>query len=237
MVEIKEHIRFMDFNSKEEGYYLIDRDAPSPDEKEIIEDIPFMQGVHDFSMLLGERIFKNRKITYEFWLPNRFYDQRKLLEQRVKRQLMMHGISQLFDTHDESFYWLGKCEEVKVDDNEETHTLTVKITFDCYPFMIASESYFTDIWDTFNFNHHVANWTKYVIQGEKEIFLINTGDTSLSPTVITDSDMKIILRGQTYSFKKGENKDFLMKLERGVNYLKIVGTGTIQFRFNAEVMG
>lgn len=237
MVEISEFITFGEFNSKKEGFYLIERDAPSPDEKEIIENIPFSQGVHDFSMILGERIFQNRKISYTFWLPSRMYAQRKLIEQDVKRKLMMNGINQLHDKHDESFYWLGKCEEVKIDDDEETKTLEVKIVFDCYPFMLSEQEYFTDVWNTFNFNHHVSVFTKYTIVGTKEIFLINTGDTSISPTIITDSDIQIILKGQTYYFTKGENKDFLMKLERGINHLKIAGSGTIKFRFRVEVMG
>lgn len=237
MVEIVEHIKFGDFDSREEGFYLTERDAPSPDEKEIIENIPFMQGVHDFSMILNERIFNNRKISYTFWLPNRMYGQRKLIEQDTKRKLMMNGTAMLYDSHDESFYWLGKCEEVKVIDDEETKTLEVRISFDCYPFMLADSEFFTDVWDTFNFNHHVSVFTKYFIRTSKKIFLINTGDASISPTIITDSDMRITLRGQQYTFKTGENKDFLMKLERGLNVLEILGTGTIRFRFRTEVMG
>lgn len=237
MVEINERITFNEFDSKKLGLYLIERDAVSPSEKEIVETIPFMQGVHDFSMLLGERIFDNRLITYTFFRPQTDYYERKLLEQEIKRKLMMNGILHLYDSHDESFYWYGKCKSVEVDDSEENRSLTVKIVFDVYPFMLSKNDYFDDVWDTFNFNHHVANWTKYLIKGKKKIFLINNGDTSLSPTIITDSDMKIILRDKTYTFKKGENKDFLMKLERGINELTIYGNGVIKFRYRTEVMG
>ena len=47
-LEINEYIQFMGFNSKNEKLYLIERNAPTPEEKEILKDIPFKQGVLDF---------------------------------------------------------------------------------------------------------------------------------------------------------------------------------------------
>lgn len=48
ITKIKEYIAFGDFNSRDAGWYLQKREAPTPDEKEIVESIPFMQGVLDF---------------------------------------------------------------------------------------------------------------------------------------------------------------------------------------------
>lgn len=56
MIEIVEYMAKGRFNSKEHGFYIIEHDAPSAEEVEIIEQIPFMQGQYDFSMLTGERI-------------------------------------------------------------------------------------------------------------------------------------------------------------------------------------
>lgn len=44
ITKIKEYIKFGDFNSRDSGWYLQKREAPTPDEKEIVESIPFMQG-------------------------------------------------------------------------------------------------------------------------------------------------------------------------------------------------
>ena len=60
ITKIKEYISFGDFNSRDAGWYLQKREAPTPDEKEIVESIPFMQGVLDFSSVLGERVFEPR---------------------------------------------------------------------------------------------------------------------------------------------------------------------------------
>ena len=45
ITQIKEYIQFSDFNSKDAGWYLQSRDAPTPDKKEIVEQIPYLQGV------------------------------------------------------------------------------------------------------------------------------------------------------------------------------------------------
>ena len=66
ITKIKEYISFGDFNSRDAGWYLQKREAPTPDEKEIVESIPYMQGELDFSSALGERVFESREITYEF---------------------------------------------------------------------------------------------------------------------------------------------------------------------------
>ena len=40
ITKIKEYIEFGDFNSRDAGWYLQKREAPTPDEKEIVESIP-----------------------------------------------------------------------------------------------------------------------------------------------------------------------------------------------------
>lgn len=53
MLKIEEGFEFDGKHTKEYGMSLKERDAPTPSEKEIIEDVPFMQGHHDFSMFLA----------------------------------------------------------------------------------------------------------------------------------------------------------------------------------------
>lgn len=183
---IKEVIQANQFNSGNEGLYLLDRDAPSPAEKEIIEDVPHSQGIQDYSMIFGEPKFKNREHTYKFLAPNVTYDKRKIAEQNIKRKLMMNGIGPIYDTHDAGYYWLGKCTSVKVEDDADFNELTVTIKFNVYPFMFTIKSWFDDVWDTFNFDRDVANFTKYQIKGEREIVLFNTGDITVTPTIIVE---------------------------------------------------
>lgn len=237
MTKIREHIVFNDFNSKELGLYLLERAAPTPSEKENIENIPFRQGVVDFSMHLGERIFNNREITYEFQAFSKSYQTRKELEQEVKRRAMVHGESILYDTHDLGFHWFGKCESVEVTDNSSDRYLKIKMVFNCYPFMLSEKRYFDDIWDDFNLESGVASWTKYRIQGRRQIRLFNLGEIAISPEVVVNGNITIETPSGTYRLRTGTHKDHFLKLERGMNVFYADGNGSVAFHFRSEVMG
>ena len=237
VVEIKEMIEFAGFNTKVNNLYLVSRDAPTPEEKEIIEDIPFMQGVLDFSMILGDRIFENREIKYEFLLIDSSYRDRAAFETMLKQKLMPYGQQKLYDSHDNSFYWLGKCKEITVEHDNRFDLMKATIVFDCYPFMFTIWNYFDDIWDSFDFNNGIAGFTKYKVNGSKDIVLINASSTTIGPEVEVTSDMKVIIDGQNYLYKKGSSTNLSMGLRPGINKIKVEGNGTIHFHWHAEVMG
>lgn len=238
MLEINELIQFKDFNSKDLNLYLLERDAPTPDEKEVIESIPFMQGELDFSMLLGERVFENREITYVFEAFNTPYSERKVLERTIKKLVMPHGRSNLYDTHNGKFFWYGKCKSVKVEDDAQFNTLTVTLVFNCYPFLYSFYDYFDDYFDDFDLDTETAAYTKFPISGATEIEVLNTGSASVSPEVIASSPMTVKDEsGTTYTYKAGTSVDYILTLKQGVNKLTVTGNGTIAFHFHKEVMG
>lgn len=237
-LEINEYIQFMGFNSKNEKLYLIERNAPTPDEKEILKDIPFKQGVLDFSALLGSRVFKNREIEYVFVLFNTPYERRKVVERNIKQKLMVHSRNKLFDTHDSNYYWLGKCKSVEVENGERFNQLKVTITFDCYPYMINHTNYFDDYWDTFEFDEDVANYTKYVVNGSLEFPLFNAGSVAVKPKVTVDSTFRVKVNDENFiEFQSGSKQNYYLSLKPGVNKVRVEGKGTIQFHYQKEVMG
>lgn len=237
-LEINEYIQFMDFNSKNEKLYLIERNAPTPDEKEILKDIPFKQGVLDFSALLGSRVFKNREIEYVFMLFNTPYNQRKVVERNIKQKLMVHSRNKLFDTHDSNYYWLGKCNSVEVENGEKFNRLKVTITFDCYPYMISHTDYFDDYWDTFEFDEDVANYTKYLVNGSLEFPLFNAGSVPVKPKITVDSRFSVKVNDEEpIIFETGSRQDYYLSLRPGLNDVIVEGSGTIQFHYQKEVMG
>lgn len=183
-----EGVQFNQFNSLNQNLILVRRDAPTPEEKKIVEDIPYSQGQIDFSMLLGERVFHNRPLTYEFISTKMDYDQRKVFENRIKRLNMVGDIGEIYDTHDSGYYWRGKCEYIEVMDDSEFNRLRVVIEFNVYPFLIDTKEYFDDVWDNFNFDTDVAGWTKYKVEGQKVISLVNAGDVTVHPTVVVEVD-------------------------------------------------
>lgn len=184
-----EKIRTAKFDSEVFKLRLIEREAPTPSEKEITEDIPFDQGQQDYSMILGERVFDNRELKYEFTAFKVDYPERKALEQKIKRAAMMSGFTELFDSHDEGFYWLAKCKDVKVEDDEEYNKLTVNLTFIGRPFMYAENDFLEDNWDNLNFSHHAINFNQYSVDGELTIKLYNWGDRKVFPIVEVEGDI------------------------------------------------
>lgn len=237
-LEINEYIQFMNFNSKNEKLYLIERNAPTPEEKEILKDIPFKQGVLDFSALLGSRVFKNREIEYVFMLFNTPYNQRKIVERNIKQKLMVHPRNKLYDTHDANYYWLGKCKSVEVENGEQFNQLKVTVTFDCYPYMFSHTNYFDDFWDTFEFDEDVANYTKYVVKGSLDFPLFNAGSVAVKPEIIVDSRFSVKVNDEKpIVFEAGSKKDYYLSLHPGVNDVHVEGTGTIKFHYQKEVMG
>lgn len=237
-LEINEYIQFMNFNSKNEKLYLIERNAPTPDEKEILKDIPFKQGVLDFSALLGNRVFKNREIEYVFMLFNTPYNQRKIVERNIKQKLMVHPRNKLYDTHDANYYWLGKCKSVEVENGEQFNQLKATITFDCYPYMISHTDYFDDYWDTFEFDEDVANYTKYVVNGSLEFPLFNAGSVAVKPEITVNNTFRVKVNDEDFiEFQSGSKQDYYLSLKPGLNKVRVEGNGTIQFHYQKEVMG
>ncbi|HFI0351880.1 TPA: hypothetical protein ACGOZT_001288 [Streptococcus suis] len=234
---IKEYIQFGDFNSKDEGWYLQSRDAPTPDEKEVVESIPYSQGELDFSAILGERVFEPREITYEFKLPNTVYQDRKVAERFIKSSMTTKTEQQLRDSHDQRYYWLGKIKSIKVADDPIKKNLVATIVFKCYPFAFHEDNYFDDVWDTFDFDNDFSTWTRWEVNGEKSIYFVNSGDTSISPVIECSNPFALTASdGTVYKFAKGNNSDFVLVLQPGVNYFKAQGNGTIAMHYNVEVM-
>lgn len=239
MIDIVEYMAKGNFNSKEHGLYIIDHDAPSAEEVEIIEQIPFMQGQYDFSMLTGERIFSNRTVTATFWKPNTPYEERKAIEAKVKEELMISGIDYIEDSWLRSgLRWYGKCKSVKPSDDASNNSLTLTVEFDVYPFALRENVSYSDIFDEdFFTDDSVDNWTGYYVHGKREILLINIGANASSPTIRATSAMQLITNDKTViKIPKGESQDYFFKLQKGLNRLKVTGEGHISFYISSEVM-
>lgn len=237
-LEIKEFIQFMGFNSKNEKLYLIERNAPTPEEKEIVKDIPFRQGVLDFSALLGSRVFKNREIEYVFILFDTPYSQRKVVERNIKQKLMVHSNNKLYDTHDSKYYWFGKCKSVVVENSEKFNQLRVTIVFDCYPYMLMHANYFDDAWDNFEFDEDIANYTKYTVSGSLSLVLYNSGMIPVKPKITVNNNLRVKVEGEDFvTFKPNQEDNHYLSLKPGSNNLLVEGSGVIQFHYRSEVMG
>ena len=234
--EITEYIQFSDFDSRDYGMLLVDRSAPTPSGKDIIEDLPFMQGNYDFSMILGERIFENRTISYTFHLHEYDKMRRKLDQTTLENKLMRVGITNLYDTYSEGYHYRGKAVSVSTQDDHVYNRLIVTITFDCYPFKIGELQEGNDIWDTFNFELDIAQPTKFTVNGTQEITLINNGTPSVKPRIVTSAPFTIRKGNVTTNIGTGVTQSDIFRLDVGENKLTLEGNGTISFQFYKELI-
>lgn len=235
---MNEKVEFNRFDSANLGLLVAEHHSPTPNEKQILESVPFMQGQHDFSMLLGERVFDNRLITIQFIKPNQDYTQHRLLLQEIRRTLMLNETGLIYDSYLESCHWVGKCSYVDADNyDSKTKTSFVYVEFDCYPFAIKNDKYYNDEFDVDYFTDGIDQYTAYQIEGWRRIFIYNEGSNALGTTIYATNPMKIIHEnGNELSVSKGETTDKFFKMERGKNVLTIIGTGTIRFSIETEVM-
>ncbi|WP_273712132.1 phage tail protein [Leuconostoc mesenteroides] len=235
--QISEGFKFGEFDSTDHDLFLISRDAPSPDSKDIRESVPYMQGVYDFSTLTnGERYFENRTITYEMMLFNQEYSDRKVLESDVKRQLVPLGIQPLYDTHDKSFHWFGKVDGISFDDDEKMRTLKVTITFNVYPFAIGNNSEGSDIWDDVYFPNWIFQDTEFTVNGTQSITLYNIGSRSVKSKIKVNGTIEVSGDFGSFELSNGTYDSTQLVLGVGTNVLTLSGNGTIKFVFYREEM-
>ncbi|KRN29236.1 hypothetical protein IV38_GL000116 [Lactobacillus selangorensis] len=233
---IREGFVFGGFDSRQYGLYLNDRSAPTPDEYEIVETIPYMQGVRDFSTLNGERFFQNREITFSMLKLAEPYQTRKGLEQDIKRQLMPLGNQALVDTHEPVHYWVGKCKSVSVTDSSDNNTLTVSVVFDCYPFAFTDHDEGADVWDDVYFNHWIWQKVSYSIAtgAAQEVDLQNIGSRPIECTF--DVTGSVTIKGDfgSMDLDSGATDKSSIVLKVGLNKISLTGNGTIAFKFRRE---
>ena len=233
---IKEGFVFNGFDTREYDMHLIERSAPTPQEKEIIESVPFAHGVYDFSNILGERIFDNRPISYTFQIYEHDYDRRKHEQTVLENKLLGTHITRLEDTYDSNYYYLGKCVSVNTTDDHVYNRLIVVAEFDCYPFKISKLPEGHDIWDEFNFELDVAQVVKHEVNGTKEVTLYNAGAPSIVPTITTSNEFTIEIDTISVTVSAGTHKSELIRLRKGENRIMLTGNGTIEFNFHKELI-
>lgn len=221
-------------HTSEYGMWLVNRQAPTPSEKQIIESVPFMQGVYDFSNILGERVYENRSLTYVFEIKQQDYERRKINQTAIENWLKKDGVAPLYDDHARGYYYMAKCTSVNTDDFYGGLRLTT--TWDAYPFKISELPEGHDIWDEFNFELDVAIPSEIEVNGTETVNLYNIGMSSKSPKITTTAPMSIIKNGITYNLPAGEIQDEAFRLMVGDNNLTIVGNGTIKFEWYKELL-
>lgn len=225
-----------DFDSRKEGLWLQERSSPYPEMKETKEPLAFAHGDVDFSHVLGEFFYENRPLEYSFYLLEKIRESRYTYEMKLQNSLQSKGFVKIYDTTRHGYYYMGKCVNVSVTDDHVYKRLLVTIAFDVYPFMISELPEGHDIWDETNFELDVFQPTEFEVIGSKDILLINSGSTSIAPTVITDAPFTIRKKNVEYKFGAGTTKEDNFRLMSGENHMTVEGNGNIEFKFFKELI-
>lgn len=233
-ISTDEGFEFAGKHTKEFNLILQNRIADPPDEKEIIESIPFMQGNLDFSSILGQRVFENREIVFEFLIVDYSYQRRKSIEKSLTNWLMGPSHIKLYDDFSEDYYYIAKCKSINYEDRYEG--MTVVITFDAHPFMIGDYLEGSDLWDPFNFELDVFQDAKHTINGSSTVTIYNTGSNMISPKIVASADFEIIKGDATYNLSAGTTNSDEFMFGLGENVMTIKGNGTIEFLFRKELL-
>lgn len=214
--------------------YIDESDTSPPSPNEIAVEIPFMQGVYDFTGMFSEVTYPERELKYYVDIIEE--SSRDLTATKILLENWLLGKQKniLKDDRLLGYYYLAKCTSIK--ENDDVDYTRLEITFTAYPFKIKKWNEGECLWDEFCFLTDCLQSTTFDVQGALQVCIINYGSRNITPTVITDTPMKIIKNDIEYFLEAGETKDYRLELEKGEQLITIVGNGTIKFEFKVEVI-
>lgn len=222
------------------GAWLRSKNIPIPETIKIEEEVPYMQGVYDFSTIYdGEQTYTERELEYVFDLHARTNSPKK--ELRARTTLFVNWLkssikSKMIDDDYPGYYFLAEAvKDISVND-EDIYTFTVTVKLMTYALMIKCDYEGQTKWDEFCFLNDILQKTKYEVNNSKDIILYNNGIRSLTPRIICNSDFVLKKDDIEYKIKSGETKDYRFILKKGENKITIVGSGSIEFLFRIEVL-
>lgn len=234
-------IWFLDQHSyRDLGVTISARDVGAPNKVKVKQTLPFSNTTYDFSHLYGAQVFEERQMTYTFDImnPKRIDTNTKLnvIKTRIVNWLTSsQGKQPLYDDVYPQYYFLAEVES-GAGFTENWTNGTLDVTFTAYPFMIKELEEGKDIWDTFNFELDVAQFTDFEIQGSENIMLLNNGTPDAVPKIVTDAPFTIIHDDKEFQVNAGTSEDLDFVLSPGENHITLRGNGHIEFLFYQELI-
>lgn len=231
--------QFMNHRPEDFGNYIRTKthNIGFPSRNKITAEIPFSNTKYDFSNIYGGQTYNERELEFviNVFDPNH-WDQ--VTMHRIKTKLANwlesgKGKQPLVDEKLPGWHFMAEPETgLSIEDNYQSGELAVK--FVAYPFMIRDTPVGDDVWDTFNFEHDVAQYTSFKVNGSKTVLLINSGITTSYPEIIADADMTIIIGNREYSIKAGTSTG--IELPIGESSVLVKGTGNVSLVWHKEVI-
>ena len=223
---------------KDFGLLMQSFEIGSPNKSKVTVKIPYSSKQVDFSTIMGFQPYERRTLTFTFG----FFDEYDMIQLQDKRIQVLNWLMELngdsvieFDLI-KSYYFMGEIITGPEAEMAWNSTGTLKVTIDAHPFKISKLLEGNDIWDDFNFVEDIAQIVEYDIQGQVNIVLYNVGFNPVSPTIVVDSSMSVVIDEVTYDLKNGSNILEGLILNVGKNDITLFGSGHVKFEFRKEVL-
>lgn len=235
---LKNGVKFDDYHSINDfGLITTNVEIGEPEPKATYVDIPGMNGSLDLTESMGEISYSRRPIKIEFVKKENDkleHSDGYLLEQKIRQALHGKEMNISFDS-DKTFYWIGRTRVTEFNmSNIGRINITVEADVEPYKYDVAFDGDHW-LWDPFDFNSGIINVSRYEINGNKTITLINR-DMFVSPVISSTSTMTVIFNSKTITITPGTRKVYDIRLHEGENELIFKGTGTVEITYKAGVL-
>lgn len=220
------------------GFIILDISIGNPTPKIILESVPYMSGVYDFSGIDGITYYNTRDINIRLKLMKNTEKYRDLnsLYYNIINKLLSNKMQKLYLSWVEG-YFTARITNIS-DYNLLEKRAEIQLTFTAQPFR-TYETYESQIkWDDFCFERDVMQGY-YNVTDSLEFSLINFNENTVKPIIECSEAMNLTQYlndiSVNYSLSSGTNKD-LVTLKKGENKFKVEGTGTLEFKWYREVI-
>lgn len=204
-----------------------------PETKTNLIDIPGADGSLDLSEILGDVVYKNRKIELGFDAFGA-YDEWHLLCTNLANYLHGKKMRVILDT-DPYYYYTGRLELSTKKSNDTLHTITLEGTMDPYKYELQS-SLEEWLWDPFSFRVGIIRRYKDLKVDGSLVLTIPGLKKSIIPTITASTSMSVQFEGSSYALKQGINKVYRIVLKEGENQLTFTGTGTVSVDYRGGIL-
>lgn len=226
-VQIGEKHTYKDWN-----LILTSTDIDFPDPKTETVDVPGTDGELDFSeVLTGDISYKNRKISFEFEMVDRFANWKNKISE-ISNYLHGRNFKIILD-EDPSFYYYGRITINNFKSNKSTGTITIEADVEPYKYDLYS-SIENWLWDPFNFETGIINETNE-LQVNSELEVVIYGRRKKVVPIINcnspENQMQVIFKNEAYNLSNGTQKILNIEICEGKNVLKFIGNGIISIEY------
>ena len=205
-LKIGEKHTYLDFGLRMLSYTI---SPPEPKIKEI--DVPGMNEPLDVSEYFGEILYKRRKLTATFDMeepdPDTFFERFSELCN------CMHGLTKkIIQDDDLMYYYEGRIKISYEKKNALFYGIT--ISADVAPYKLCLEETIV--------SHNVSKELEVVLRNNRK---------SVIPTIITDSEFRLVFGGKSVTHSAGEFIIPALKLTETETVVTCYGTGNITFKY------